>query len=213
MKSFDVSQIKPADGYQLLIGGIVPRPIAWISTQNTQGLLNLAPFSFFMGVSSNPLCLAVSITRKSDGEKKDTLRNVEETGQFVVNSASRTLLDAMNTSSAEFDYGVSEFEKVGVHALPSVKVKPPRVKESLVQFECETYRTVEIGAGDLGSSVLVIGKILMIHVAESAYEEPTKPGRLVGRVRFETLEPASRLGGISYGFVTDVVDVARPGKG
>lgn len=220
MKSFDISQLPPADAYQLLIGGIVPRPIAWISTQNTQGLLNLAPFSFFMGVSSHPLCLAVSLARKGDASssghasalKKDTLRNIEETGQFVVNTVSRSMLMPMHASSAEFDYGVNEFEQVGVHALPSVKVKPPRVKESLMQYECETYKTIEVGDGGVGSTVLVIGKILMVHVADSVYEAPTKPGRAVGKVKFEALAPASRLGGMSYGFVTEVLDIPRPQK-
>lgn len=206
MKSFDIAQISPADAYQLLIGAIVPRPIAWISTQNAQGLLNLAPFSFFMGVSSHPLCLAVSFARKQNSGhavKKDTLRNIEEIGQFVVNTVSRSMLMPMHESSAEFDYGVNEFEEVGVHAIASVKVKPPRVKESLVQFECETYKTVEVGDGGLGSTVLVIGKILMVHVAESAFEAPRK-------IKFEALDPASRLGGASYGFVTETLDIPRP---
>lgn len=209
MKSFDTTLIAPSDAYQLLIGGIVPRPIAWISTQNTQGLLNLAPFSFFMGVSSNPVCIAVSFTRKADGSKKDTLKNIEETGQFVVNSVSRSLLQAMNKSSAEYEYGVSEFEKIGVQAIPSVKVNPPRVRDALVQFECETYRVVEVGEGGLGSSTLVIGKVLMVHVADSAYEAPVKPGRKVGRIRFDSLNAVARLGGTQYGFVNETLDLPR----
>jgi len=188
--------------YKLMIGAIVPRPIALISTQSRAGVGNLAPFSFFNGVSSRPPCLMVAITRKPDGSKKDTLRNIEETGQFVVNSVGHWMTEPMNHCSAEYPFGVDEMVQVGLTPLPSVRVAPRRVKESPIHFECELYKTLEVGEGDVGSAVIVVGKILMMHVHAKAYKD--------GRVLLDEIAPVSRLAGASYGLTSGVFEIPRP---
>ncbi len=202
MLELDPAALGQVGMYRFLISTIVPRPIAFISTISPEGIVNLAPFSFFNGVSSNPPCVMVSITRKSDGDKKDTLRNIEATRQFVLNTTPEWLAQQMNQCSAEYPYGVSELEKVGLTAVPSLRVKPPRIGESPVQMECELYETLEIGDGSMGSATIVVGKIVMAHVAESAWKD--------GKATFEELKPLSRLGGLSYGKTSDVFDLPRP---
>jgi len=202
MVSLDPATIGASATYKLLIGGIVPRPIAFISTISPEGKGNLAPFSFFNGVASNPPSLMVAITRKPDGEKKDTLRNIEATGQFVVNTVADWMAEPMNQCSGEYPYGVNEMEIVGLTPIPSELVRPPRVKESPVHFECELYRLVEVGDGSVGSSVVVIGKIIRVHVHAPAYE--------AGRIKLTEIRPLSRLAGASYGLTSGVFDLPRP---
>jgi flavin reductase (DIM6/NTAB) family NADH-FMN oxidoreductase RutF len=175
--------------YKFMIGAIVPRPIAFVSTINATGVGNVAPFSFFNGVASNPPTLMISITRKSTGDKKDTLRNIE-------------MIGAVNQCSAEYPYGVDEMRTVGLTPLPSQKIKPPRVGESSIHFECELYKTLEVGDGSEGSATLVVGKILLIHVDQRVYQN--------GRIQIEPLQPISRLAGTSYGRVSDLFDLERP---
>ena len=198
----DPGELQARDVYRLLVGAVVPRPIAFVSSVNKQGAVNLAPFSFFNAVSSKPACLAFSIARKADGSKKDTLRNIEETAQFVVNSASLWLAEPLVLCGAEFPYGVSEFEKSGLTALPAVRVRPPRVKEAAVHFECELYRLVEIGDGSPGSGALVIGRIVLMHIYKQAYKN--------GAIDFRELKPLARLGGIGYAQLGDCFELQVP---
>jgi len=202
MISLDPTQIGSPSTYKLMIGMIVPRPIAFISTVSPEGVGNLAPFSFFNGVSSNPPAVMIAITRKKGGEKKDTLRNIEATRQFVVNSVNEWIVEPMNQCSANYPYGVDEMEKVGLTPLPSQRVKPPRVKESAIHLECELYDTLEVGDGSEGSSTIVVGKIVMVHVHTPAYKD--------GKIILEVLKPISRLAGASYGHTTGVFDLPRP---
>lgn len=202
--SLDFANISPAAIYKLMIGAIVPRPIAFVSTVNAAGVGNLAPFSFFNGVSSEPPCIVFSVTHKSGGEKKDTLRNIEETGGFVVNTVSEWMAERMNQTAADYPYGVDEMHKAGFTPLPSIRVKAARVKEAAVQMECELFKTVEIGEPRPGSAVLVIGRIVMMHVAEDAYEATT------GKIRLEVLKPVSRLAGAAYGKLGETFDLPRP---
>ncbi len=167
MVSCDISQLSPQDAYKLLIGSIVPRPIALISTINSEGKGNLAPFSFFNGVSSKPLCIMVSITRKADGSKKDSLLNIEATGEFVVNTVAEWMIEPVNYCAGEYPYGVNEMEKVGLTPLISEVVKPNRVKESPIHLECKVHKMVEIGDG-AGGSTVIIGEVLRVHVHEKA---------------------------------------------
>ena len=197
LKNTDVKTV-----YKLMIGAIVPRPIAFISTVSPNAITNLAPFSFFNGVSSSPACLSVAITRKPDGSKKDTLINIEKTGEFVVNITTESMVAAVNQASAPYDYEISEFEKTALTPLASRFVKPPRVKQSPIHFECKTYKTVEIGNGEVGSAVLVIGEIVATHIDESVYQE--------GKILLEQLHPLSRLGGLSYGRTTELCELPRP---
>jgi flavin reductase (DIM6/NTAB) family NADH-FMN oxidoreductase RutF len=202
MISLDLTTMASTPAYKLLIGAIVPRPIAFVSTVSPEGVGNLAPFSFFNGVSSVPPAIMIAITRRNDGSKKDTLRNIEATRQFVVNSVAEWLVEPMNHCSADYPYGVDEMRKVGLTPLPSLRVKPPRVKESPIQMECELYDTMEVGPGVVGSSTIVVGKILQMHVHEPAYDN--------GRLRLEAIQPISRLAGASYGRTTETFDLARP---
>ena len=202
MREFDFSKTTAAENYRLLIGAIVPRPIAFVSTISQAGQGNLAPFSFFTGVSSDPPCLVFSVTGKRDGTHKDTLRNILETRQFVVNSVAEWMAEAMHQCSADYPYGVDEMKEVGLTPLPSRLIRPFRVKEAPIQMECELFQTVEIGAGGSGSATLVIGKILLMHVYEAAYQD--------GKIQVAALKPLGRLGGSSYGVTSGVFDLPRP---
>src|SRR5438128_2331778 len=133
-----------ADRYGLMISLISPRPIAWVSTIGVDGSLNLAPFSFFTGICANPMTLCFAPVRNRKGEKKDTLINIEATRQFVVNIATEETAAAMNQSSADYPYGISEFEKAGLTPAPSAKVRPPSVRESPAHFECELLQVVTL---------------------------------------------------------------------
>jgi flavin reductase (DIM6/NTAB) family NADH-FMN oxidoreductase RutF len=201
--SLDFSKLSQPEIYKLLVGAIVPRPIAWVSTCNSQGVGNLAPFSFFNAVSSDPPCLMISIARKPKGDKKDTLKNIEETGQFVVNLVSTSLAQVMNQSAADYPYGVDEMKQLGLTPEPSLKIQPPRVKESCVQMECETYQTLEIGNGQTpGSTTVVIGKILAMHVSELAYRD--------GKIITEALQPLARMAGAQYAKPGEIFTLERP---
>jgi flavin reductase (DIM6/NTAB) family NADH-FMN oxidoreductase RutF len=201
MTTIDLSALDSRDAYRLMIDCIVPRPIAFVSTVSPEGIGNLAPFSFFNGIGSAPPSLVFAAGRKRDGSKKDTLINVEATKQFVVNLVSEAMAEPMHQTSAAYPYGVDEMKKVGLTPLPSVRVKPARVKESPVQMECELYSTVDVGGEEPGSATLVIGKILLIHVTNSAYKN--------GRVDVEKIQPLSRLGGDSYARVSGIFDIPR----
>ena len=195
MLSEKYTQVNPKETsvesiYKLLIGAILPRPIAFISTLNKQGQGNLAPFSFFNGVCSNPPCLMVSIARKPNGEKKDSLRNIEETGEFVVNSANEWLIEKLVSCGSTYPYGENEMERVGLNPLASQLVKPPRVKESAFHMECKLYNQMEIGDGTAGSSTIVVGEIVLFHINEAIYKE--------GKIDLSTYKPMARLGGSNY---------------
>jgi flavin reductase (DIM6/NTAB) family NADH-FMN oxidoreductase RutF len=205
LATVDPAQVSQQEMYKLLIGAVVPRPIAFVSTIGQDGSTNLAPFSFFNAVASNPPCLMISIAQKGSGEIKDTLRNIQETKQFVVNSANEWLIEPLVHCAATYPYGVSEFEKVGLTAQPSVKVKPPRVKEAAVQFECELYKTLEIGEGAPGSTVVVFGRVVLAHIDQQAYKN--------GRVDYSRIRSIARLGGSSYAKVKDLFEIPVPPAG
>jgi flavin reductase (DIM6/NTAB) family NADH-FMN oxidoreductase RutF len=201
MVSCDISQITAQDAYKLLIGSVVPRPIAFISTIGPDGIGNLAPFSFFNGVSSKPLCIMVSITRRADGSKKDSLLNIEANGEFVVNTVAEWMIEPVNHCAAEYPYGTDEMEKVGLTPLLSEKVKPKRVKESPIHLECRVHKLIEIGEG-AGGSTIVIGEVLIAHVHEKAYEN--------GRINMDEIRPISRLAGDMYGLPPETFELKRP---
>lgn len=190
------------DIYKLMIGSVVPRPIAFTSTVNETGVVNLAPFSYFNAVASDPPTVMISITYKSDGSKKDTLLNLEKNPQFVVNVVSESMAQQMNQCSADYPYGVSELEKAGFTAVPSLMVKPPRVKESLIHFECEVSQTVKIGPEKAGGTVVVFGKVVMFHVSEKVYQD--------GKIDIQELKPIARIGGTGYARGTDTFEIPRP---
>lgn len=187
MKSIDPGDMDPRAVYRLMISSIVPRPIALISTVSDAGLTNLSPFSFFTGVSSRPPIVAVSIVRGKDGEK-DTMRNIRQTREFVVNVVDRALSGPMSIASAAHPANVSEFDVTGLTPIPSDKVKPPRVAESPVHFECVVTDLVERPGG--ADVVLVLGRILRFHVVRRLWTD--------GDIDPQGLDPIGRLGGSLY---------------
>lgn len=201
--TIDPAQNSSQDNYKLLIGSVLPRPIAFVSTQSVDGALNLAPFSFFTAVCSDPpTILFCPMVRGSDGEKKDTLRNIEATGEFVVNVVSEDIVSPMNATAAEFPFGVSEFTEAGLTPAPSVVVKPPRVLESPVSLECKLQQIIPVGAGGVGSGNLVLGTVVQFHVRQDLYH--------AGRIDTALLKPVARLAGSAYCPVREVFEVARP---
>lgn len=203
MAEIDFETLPVKDTYQLMVDVIVPRPIAWVSTISKKGIANLAPFSFYNGVCSDPPTLLISITPHPDGQMKDTLRNIRATKQFVVNLASRPLAEQMNKSSGRFSAEISEFEEVGLTRAPSLKVKPPRVAESPVSMECQLKKIVSIGEkNSVGSANIVIGQVVQMHVADDCIKN--------GKIISEKLQAIGRLGGPWYTTTQDLFQMPRP---
>lgn len=182
--------------YKLMTGLIVPRPIAWVTTRSVGGVVNLAPFSAFTFLSTKPPIIGVSITRRS-GVLKDTARNIEATGEFVVNIADDTFLDPLHASSAEYPPDVSEPSALGLALAPSMSVGPPRLADVPAAMECRLERIVEFG--ELGTR-LVAGEIVRFHVRD---------GLLVdGKIATDQLRPLGRVAGPRYAKLGEVIDVA-----
>lgn len=198
----DISQTNALDVYRLLISVVTPRPIAWVTSLDAEGRVNLAPFSFFNVFGADPPVVVFAPNRKRDGSKKDTLHNVETTGQFVVNAAVADLAVEVNLSSKELPAGESEVDLTGLSVLPSIKVKPPRLAESPVSLECLLRQVLPIGQGPLSAN-LVIGEVVMMHVAERILDER-------GRVDPRKLRTIARLGGDFYCHTSDLFQMQRP---
>lgn len=202
--SLDPNNITQLDSYKLLVGSVLPRPIAFVSTQSPDGILNLAPFSFFNAVCSKPptilFCPAI---RGSDGHKKDTLLNIEATREFVVNIVSEDIACQMNETAAEVAPDISEFELSGLTPTPSLIVKPPRVLESPISMECKLQQIIHIGDGSVGSGSVVLGTVVQFHVLEDIYHG--------GRIDTLKLKPVGRLAGSAYCAVKEIFELQRPG--
>ncbi|MFN4032448.1 MAG: flavin reductase family protein [Fimbriimonadales bacterium] len=164
-RAFIPSEMSPREAYALLISCVAPRPIAWVSTGAPDGCTNLAPYSFFNAGGANPVSVVFSCTNTRDGRPKDTLRNVQATGEFVINIAPYWLAERMNQTSFEYEYGVCEFEQVGLTRAPSRFVRPPRVAESPIAMECKLFQIVPHGVGPTAANY-VIGEVVCFHIAE-----------------------------------------------
>lgn len=202
MRTLDPAQIEPKDIYKLMIGMIVPRPIAFVSTIDAAGIRNLAPFSYFTACSSNPpvVCFCTSV-RTGPRPYKDTLLNVEATGEFVVNIVSEEIATQMNRCSADVPPDVDEFELSGLTAIASDLVKPPRVAESKVQMECRLHQIVRV-SDQPGGGILVLGQVLRFHVLESLLDGY--------KIAPDLLNAIGRMGGPSYTRTRDRFDMQRP---
>jgi flavin reductase (DIM6/NTAB) family NADH-FMN oxidoreductase RutF len=192
----DPLALSPADRYKLLIGCIVPRPIAFVSTISPAGQFNLAPFSFFNGIGSDPMTLLFCPTNRPDGSKKDTLQNCELSvnggaGEFVVNIAVESYQRQVAAAAENLPYGESEFEFVGLSPAPSLRVHPPRLAESPVSFECRTLQIVSLNPGVPAGGNVVIGRVVHIHLADGLVNE-----RL--HVDPDRLHAIGRMGGLGY---------------
>jgi flavin reductase (DIM6/NTAB) family NADH-FMN oxidoreductase RutF len=197
----DVAHADPTAVYRALIGLVTPRPIAWVTTVDVQGRVNLAPFSFFNVFGARPPVVVFSPGLKRDGTKKDTLANVEATGEFVVNAAVANLAAQVNLSSKALPAGESEAELAGLTVTPSVRVRPPRLAASPAHLECVLRQVLSIGDGP-GAANLVIGEVVLIHVADAVLDAD-------GRIDPRKLRTIGRLGGDYYCHTTDVFEMRR----
>lgn len=181
----DLSRIAARDAHDLLTSAVVPRPIAWVSSVSADGQVNLAPFSFFSGVTWSPPTLCVSIVNRQDGSRKDTILNIDETGNFVVNMVPEEMGSLMVETSATVPRGVDEAREAGVSLIPSTVVTAPRVRDAGIAFECELDRIIQVGTGPYGAN-LVLGRIRVMHVNEELLESESsidwKRSRLLGRL-------------------------------
>ena len=199
----DFEKLTPRESYPWLINAINPRPIAWVSTITADGRTNLAPFSFFQGVCANPPTLLFTGANDRTGRKKDSVVNVEEVPEFVVNVVPYALRDPMNATSAPLPHGESEAEKFNIATVSSLRVRPPRVAASPVAFECKLDRIVRIGEGPLAANV-VFGTVLCMHVDESVLGADGK----IDPVKLDTI---GRMGGDYYTRTTELFMIKRPG--
>jgi flavin reductase (DIM6/NTAB) family NADH-FMN oxidoreductase RutF len=205
-RDIDPGSIGTADRYKLLIGGVVPRPIAFVSTVSQSGALNLAPFSFFNAVGSDPMTLLFCPANRPDGTDKDTLRNCETrenggTGEFVVNIASDAYIREVAGAAEELPHGDSEFELTGLTPAPSARVTPPRVAESPLAYECETVQIVRTNPGAAGGGNVVIGRVVNVHIADDALVNDRY------HVDAERLAAIGRMGGRTYCSTNDRFDL------
>ncbi|MCB9334392.1 MAG: flavin reductase family protein [Lewinellaceae bacterium] len=191
MLTIDPTQIPTKDLHQYILGAVAPRPIAFASTLSTDGVPNLAPYSFFNAFSSNPPILIFSSNRRvANNTTKDTLKNVEDTGEVVINVVPYSIVRQMALCSIEFDAGVNEFEKAGLTPLPSERVKPFRVAESPVHMECVVERVLPLGALG-GAGNLVVCRIVLMHINEQVLSD-------TGRIDPQKIDLMGRMGRFYY---------------
>ncbi len=196
MKSFDTTKTEFTDNYKFMIGSILPRPIAFVTTTNEDGSTNAAPFSFFTGVSAKPFIVAFApLIRTSTGEIKDTVKNIQRTKEFVINFTTEDNADLVNMASAELPYGEDELKFAGLSSIDSKVVNVQRVKESPIHFECKLKDIVSYGDTP-GAGSLITGEVVMVHINEDIYDQGRintskfKPvGRGAGNDWFRTNEP------------------------
>ncbi|MSR17566.1 MAG: flavin reductase family protein [Phycisphaerales bacterium] len=192
----DPLQLDAAGRYKLLIGGIVPRPIAVVGTVAGDGSSrNLAPFSFFNGVGSDPMTLLFCPSLRDDGSEKDTLRNCKPvneggTGEFTVNIASEDIIRQVVAAGEHMEYGEEEFARVGLTPIAGTRVKAPRVAESPMTFECITRQVIRLASQSTASPNIVIGEVVLIHIADGILDEK-------GRVNPQSLGAVGRMGGLT----------------
>ncbi len=200
----EFSSLKPRDAYAWMIATILPRPIAWVSTISAEGKTNLAPFSFFQGVTSNPPTLLFCPVNDRAGNKKDTVRNIEQVPEFVVNLVPFALAEKMNATAALLPYGESEFTAFDVESAPSQRVRAPRVAAAPVAFECTLDRFVHVGEGALAANV-VFGRIQVAHVRDDVLGADGKPDPA-------KLDLIGRMGGEWYARTTECFQIKRPDR-
>lgn len=201
MIKIDPNKNTERENYKLLIGTIIPRPIAFVTTLNEEGLVNGAPFSYFSIVSSNPPMISLSIQRRN-GEMKDTARNILRDKEFVVHGVDVENVKEINETAASLPSSESEISLTKLTLVESDLVKVPGVIESKVRMECRLEKAIPLGDEDHIGADLIIGRILKYHIDESVYED--------GRINPDKLEPMSRLAGINYARIGEIISMERP---
>lgn len=199
----DPVELSLADSHRLLLHCVAPRPIAFTSTLSADGVPNLAPFSYFMAGGANPPSVVISPLTDRTGGPKDTLRNIQATGEYVINVVTYPIRDRMNYASAEFPYGVNEWEEAGFTAAPSVKVRPNRVAESPLAIECRLFEVVRHGTGPLSANY-IIGEVVYYHVSKAIMPE--------GVIDAKRIDYIARMGGDWYARAHDdsMFEMSRP---
>ena len=186
--------------YKLLSGSIIPRPIAFVTTQNLKGDINAAPFSFNV-VNHTPPMIAIAVQR-TNGNRKDTSINIEQSGEFVVHITDEAIVNDVNETAAPLEYGVNELKRTSLSMIDSDLIKVPAIKEAKVRFECKLHQIVQLGNKD-NRSDLIIGEIVMYHIDEEVYFEDSK-------IDANQLNPVARLAGNDYSLLGQTFTVNRP---
>jgi flavin reductase (DIM6/NTAB) family NADH-FMN oxidoreductase RutF len=189
--------------YKFIIGCIVPRPIAWVSSRSADGLVNLAPFSFFNGVCYNPPTLAFSVIDRGE-TMKDTARNISEHGEFIVHIVSEPVAERMNVTCGDYGTDIDEFREAGLTAVPGNEVQVPRVAEALAAFECRLAHHLRLGAKPPHTNHF-LGEIVYWHLDDAILDETAR-----NPIRPEVLQPIGRMGGVEYARTRDRFTMERP---
>jgi flavin reductase (DIM6/NTAB) family NADH-FMN oxidoreductase RutF len=198
---YDLDQVDTAIAYKLLAATVVPRPIAWVVTQDAQGSINAAPFSFFNVMGHNPPTVALGLLGDPVRGFKDTARNILDTGEFVINLVPMRLVEKMNLTAIDAPASINELEFADLHTSPSAHVKPPRIAESPVAFECVTHTAIETGP----RQTIVIGRVLAVHIDDALVKDAAR-----GHIHTEKLHLVGRMFGSGYTTTTDIFELVRP---
>lgn len=201
MKSFSPTELNERDNYKFLIGGIVPRPIAFVTTESSEGVINGAPFSYFNIVTANPPMISISVQRQQNGKQKDTARNAIEKNEFVIHIVDELNVEAINQTAAALPPNESEIQFAGLTPVESVKVSVPGVKEAKIRLECQLEKVIPLGTNNEGCDLL-IGKVVYYHIDEEIYQN--------GRIDPNGLKAVSRLAGDNYAKIGEIFTIDRP---
>jgi len=201
MLSINPTSISERDNYKILIGSIVPRPIAFVTTRSEKRILNGAPFSYFNIISSNPPMISLSIQR-SKGKQKDTARNILNNNEFVVHIVSEQYVEKINKTAASLAPDESELDISGLTPIESVEISVPGVKEAKIRMECVMEQSLELGEINSPGCDFFIGKVVQYHIDKSIYEK--------GKVNPKDLAAVSRLAGADYAKIGEIFEIKRP---
>jgi flavin reductase (DIM6/NTAB) family NADH-FMN oxidoreductase RutF len=201
MLSIDPTSISERENYKFLIGSIIPRPIAFVTTLSEEGVLNGAPFSYFNIVSSNPPMISLSIQR-SQGKQKDTARNILKNNEFVVHIVDEQNVEKINKTAATLPQNQSEIEIAGLTSVESVRISVPGVKEAKVRLECVLEQSLELGGVNSPGCDFIIGRVVQYHIEDDIYAK--------GRIDPRGLAAVSRLAGANYAKIGELFEIERP---
>lgn len=201
MLSIDPKSMSERDNYKFLIGSIIPRPIAFVTTKSETGVVNGAPFSYFNIVSSNPPMISLAIQR-SAGIMKDTARNIIQSNEFVIHIVDEQNVEKINETAASLPFNESEIDLAQLTTAPSEKITVPGIKEAKIRMECVLEHHLQLGENGAIGTDLIIGKIVQYHIDESIYEN--------GRIDRRGLNAVSRLAGHNYAKIGEIFEIERP---